>query len=266
MSADQAERPSYTIRAVARVCEILTLLGASRGGATLGEIGRVTGLPRSSAFRYIATLEQYGFVERDTSRGVYRLGLAAASLHGTVLERLHDVARPHLERLRDALGETINLGRLDGNRVAYLDIVESRNSMRLAARPGDRDPIHSTALGKAIAAQLDVRQVKAILRSDGMPRLTDRTITTVDAYLDELRRVREIGYAVDDLENEPHGRCVAAAIPATAVPGGMRVAISQSAPAAHLAPEDVPAVGAALVRTAAELAAELNGLGAFAAR
>jgi IclR family acetate operon transcriptional repressor len=245
--------PSYSIRAVARVCEILTLLGQSREGATLAEVGSATGLPKSSAFRYLATLEEHRYVERDAARGVYRLGLAVVPLHGLELGRLVDAARPHLERLRDELGETINLGRLDGSRIAYLAIVESRNSMRLAARPGDRDPLHSTALGKAIAEQLDERRVRAILKSEGMPRLTDRTITDVDAFFAELERVRSAGYAVDDLENEPHGRCVAVAIP-----GGLNVAISQSAPAPRLPVEDVPAVGKALMRTATALAAELD--------
>jgi IclR family acetate operon transcriptional repressor len=245
--------PSYSIRAVARVCEILTLLGESARGVTLADVGSATGLPKSSAFRYLATLEEHRFVERDAERGVYRLGLAVVPLRGQEIERLVAAARPHLERLRDQLGETINLGRLDGNRIAYLAIEESRNSMRLAARPGDRDPLHSTALGKAIAAQLGERQVRALLKANGMARRTDRTITRVDDYLAELERVREVGYAVDDLENEPHGRCVAAAIP-----GGLNVAISQSAPSQRLALEDVPAVGEALVRTAAALAAELK--------
>jgi len=250
---DSPRSPSYSIRAVGRVCEILTLLGQSREGATLAEVGSATGLPKSSAFRYLATLEEHHYVERDVARGVYRLGLAVVPLHGLEVERLVDAALPHLERLRDELGETINLGRLDGSRIAYLAIVESLNSMRLAARPGDRDPLHSTALGKAIAAQLDERRVRTILESEGMPRLTDRTITHVDAFVAELERVRAAGYAVDDLENEPHGRCVAVAIP-----GGLNVAISQSAPAPRLAVEDVPVVGEALMRTAAALAAELD--------
>jgi IclR family acetate operon transcriptional repressor len=163
-------------------------------------------------------------------------------------------AHPHLERLQQEFGETANLGLLDGSRVVYLDIVESKHAMRLAARPGDHDPLHATALGKAIAAQLPVERVRAILKGEGMPRLTDRTITTQRDYLAALEGVRADGYAVDDGENEVGARCVAVAVPA----GHLPLALSVSGPGARLEAQQVPAIAQRLREAAAQLAVELS--------
>jgi IclR family transcriptional regulator, acetate operon repressor len=102
--------------------------------------------------------------------------------------------------------------------------------VRLAARRGDRDPIHSTALGKAIASRISTDAVLAILAAEGMSRSTSKTITEKARYLDELEKVRTQGFALDLGENEEDGRCVAVPFPNSRV----LAAISLSAPAARL--------------------------------
>ena len=122
-------------------------------------------LPKSSIFRYLATLEARGYVERDGERGRFRVGRRLVTLHSRRLELLARAARPRLDALRDRFQETVNLGVLDGDRVSYLQIVESPQAMRFAAREGDRDPIHSTSLGKAIASQLSREHVRGSWRA-----------------------------------------------------------------------------------------------------
>lgn len=249
-SADSA----YSIRAVQRVCDLLDLLQQEPDGTSLVRAAEVTKLPKSSAFRYLATLEQRRYVERDPATGEFRLGLALLPMQARQLDVLTRRARPYLEQLTAEFRETSNLGLLDGTRVIYLDIVESPHTMRLAARPGDRDLLHATALGKAIAAQLPADRVRSILKDQGMPRLTEHTITTQRDYLAALEEVRQMGYALDDGENEIGARCVAAAL----ANGSLPLAISVSGPAARFKPELVPDVGARLVETTAQLAAELS--------
>ena len=244
---------AYSIRAVQRVCDLLDLLQQEPEGVSLTRAAEVTKLPKSSAFRYLATLEERRYVERDPQTGAFRLGLALLPMQPRQLDVLTRAARPHLERLQVEFSETANLGLLDGNRVIYLDIVESPHAMRLAQRPGDRDALHATALGKAIAAHLPVEHVRAILKADGMPRHTDRTITTQREYLEALEAVRSAGYALDDGENEIGTRCVAVVVPNTALP----LAISVSAPAVRLNHERVDVVAGRLREAAAQLASEL---------
>jgi IclR family transcriptional regulator, acetate operon repressor len=237
-----ADGGSYSIRAVQRVCDVLDLIQARHQGFSLSEVADVTGMPKSSAFRYLSTLEERRYVTRDVLTGAYHIGPAFLPLQAQQLAVMADRARPHLERLRDRFGETVNLGMLDGNRVAYVEIVESQRSMRLSARRGDRDPLHCTALGKAIASSLPWERVVAILEADGMPRKTDATITDPGLYQQELERTREQGYAIDNGENEPDGRCVAVPFPDAPLPAS----VSLSAPAARFPLRDVPKVVAAL--------------------
>jgi IclR family transcriptional regulator, acetate operon repressor len=245
---------SYSIRAVHRVCDILDLLQRSPDGAALPDLAVVISLPKSSAFRYLATLEQRRYVERDPVAGTYRAGSALLPLRAHEPELLARRVRPHMEQLRDKLEETVNLGMLEGERVIYLEIVESHRAMRLAARRGDRDPIHSSALGKAIAAWMPEERVRAILGSAGMSPLTSRTITDPRSYLAELERVRERGYAVDDGEQEIDGRCVAVPVAA----GNLPAALSVSAPASRFTTGQVEQVAEALMEIVDVIHGELR--------
>lgn len=244
----------YSIRAVQRVLDILDLLQEAQT-VSLGKVAEVTGLPKSSAFRYLSTLEARRYVERDRYSGEYRIGLAFLPFQSSHLKTVTDRARPHMEALRDRFEETISLGLLDGRRVIYLETVESRRSMRFVPGPGERHYIHSTALGKAIAAQLDEEEVLQILSAERMPRQTPQTIVGADAFLDHLQQVRDRGYALNDAENEPDSRCIA--VPLLA--GGLPLAISVSAPAARFPRESIETTAGVLRKTAEQLARELRG-------
>lgn len=244
---------TYSIRAVDRVCDILDLLQASPDATSLAGVADVTKLPKSSVYRYLSSLEARRYVQRNPLSGDYRLGVALLPLQTHRLEILRRQAIAHLEQLRDQFGETINLGLLDSGRIFYLEIVESQRGVRLAARPGDRAPIHSSALGKAIAAALPADQVRAILAAEGMPRMTPRTITDVGKYLAELEKVRRQGYALDDRENETDGRCVAVPLGSTVLPA----ALSLSAPTSRLRQPMIPVIARALWKAASQLTDEL---------
>lgn len=239
----------YSVRAVERVCLILNLLQESIDGITLNEVAQTTGLPKSSAFRYLWTLENHRYVERDEDGTLFRLGLGFVGMQSRHLEILRERARPSLEHLRDTFGETANLALLDGSHVIYLDIVESRRGVRLAASRGDREPLHCTALGKAIAAQLPADRARELLAETGLPKRTANTIGTVDAFLAELAKVRRVGYAVDDRENEADGRCVAVPLLGTHLPA----AISLSGPSSRFTLQDIKKAAKTLLGVAAEL-------------
>lgn len=236
----------YAVRSVTRVLDIIDQLRQTPEGATLGELAAGTRMPRSSVFRYLATLESRGYVERENGTGNFRLGPAFLSSDVRHLRLLAQRARPILEELRDRFEETINLGVLDGTRVVYLEIVESRRGMRFVARRGDREPIHSTALGKAIATLLDDDEIRSILGAEGMAARTNRTITDPDRFIATINQSRQAGYTIDDGENEVDGRCVA--VPVRGLP--FPAALSLSAPASRLSHEDTETVSRALSEAA----------------
>ena len=228
----------YPIRAVERVCAVLDLLQRSREGVSLSDVAAGTSLPKSSVFRYLSALEDKNYVQRDEQTALYRVGLAFQPHNTRQLEAFLSQASDPLRRLRDDTGETTNLGTLDGTMVIHSLVFESSQMMRLAARVGDRAPIHSTAMGKAMAAELPDERVLAMLNAVDMTSFTATTITTPEAYLSALEVVRQRGYAVDDLENQADGRCVAMALQGMPFPCG----ISVSAPARRLTRDNVPGI------------------------
>lgn len=242
----------YSIRSVERALDILDVLARLEAGTSLGDVAKAIGLPKSSVFRYLATLERRGLVTRR-SGDVFVLGAGRNYMRPREVARLCAAAFGRMQELCRRYDETINLGTLDGHRVVYLEVIESPKAIRFAARRGGSDPIHSSALGKIISSSLRDEEVRGILAVEGMPALTERTITGPEAFLRELASVRERGYAIDEGENEDGGRCVAVALP---YPLG--AAMSLSAPASRLPPESLPEVAAALQRTANDIAQEVR--------
>jgi len=218
---------AYPIRAVDRVCDLLDTLRAAAGPLTLTEVAEAIGLPKSSTLRYLASLEARRYVLR--SGDTYQLGSAFQPVHDEYLERVREAALPHLLRLRDHFGETVNLGALAGDEVVHVEVVESTQSVRLAASRGDRAPLHSTAIGKVLAGTLDPSRLDSLLKRP-LQRVTGNTVVDPTALRAELARVVEQGYGFDDCENQPDGRCVAIPLPGLAVP----MALSVSAPSSRL--------------------------------
>jgi IclR family acetate operon transcriptional repressor len=213
LASDDSQSVAGT-RAIRRTCLVLKEVGAAANtGASLPQLVAATGMPKSSVHRYLEVLVQEGFLERDAHSGTYRLGARIVTLAINEAPLLVLRARPYLERLGGRFDETVNLGILSGDNIVYLDIVESPRTVRLAARIGDRDLVHATALGKAIAAHLPEAEVRALLQRTGLPRRTANTITRAADFVKHLELVRRHGFALDDQENDIEGRCVAVAIP-----------------------------------------------------
>jgi IclR family acetate operon transcriptional repressor len=239
----------YPIRAVERVCDILDILHQDSEGVALAAVAKRAHLPKSSAYRYLLALEGRRYIERDAATGLFRLGVAFRPQRSRQLDLFIERARPGLEKLRDELNETVNIGVLDGGQVVHVAVVECAQMMRLAARVGERSPLHATALGKVIAAELPVDRVRAILSAEGMEALTSHTITSADAYLAEVEKVKAAGFGLDDSEAQDDGRCVAVPLHGLQVPAGLSV----SAPVNRLPRDHVPQVVEQLRQGAIEL-------------
>jgi DNA-binding IclR family transcriptional regulator len=133
-----------------------------------------------------------------------------------------------MQRLVESCRETINLGVLDAAEVVVISMVESPQSIRMTSKVGNRRYLHSTALGKVLLSGLPEKEVQRLIRIQGLPRLTPRTLVSQQSLAQELERIRKQGYALDNEENELDGRCIGAGI---ADKGGRIVAaLSISAP------------------------------------
>ncbi|CAM3042460.1 IclR family transcriptional regulator [Saccharomonospora xinjiangensis] len=240
-SGARGEERDYTVRAVERVCSILNLLQESVEGTSLIEVAQETELPKSSAFRYLWTLEAHRYVERDAASGLYRLGLGFVGMQSRHLEVLRERARPWLEKLRDEFGETVNLAILDGDHVVYLDVVESRKQVRFAAARGSREALLATALGRAIVSRFTDERVHDVAHHAGEP------VVETEVLLAELAETRRRGYVIGDHEDS---RYVCAPLPGTRLP----VALGIAGPAARFSPADAEKAAARLLEVTREIA------------
>jgi DNA-binding IclR family transcriptional regulator len=238
------------------------LLEALAGGSELGvtELASRTGLVPSTAHRLLATLSKRGYVTHSSDSGRYVLGYKVVEVANGLensLSRLRRVARPHLESVQRATGETTNLVVLDGDRVVYVDQVEGSRSVRMFTIVGAAALAHTTASGKAILAQT-ARELVAALYGEQktLERLTPRTLTTLEALQEDLDRSARRGYAIDNEEHEEGVSCVA--VPIFDHTEKPHAAISVSGPTARIVHADTGELGSLLREHAGEISAELG--------
>ncbi|SEB54571.1 transcriptional regulator, IclR family [Paramicrobacterium humi] len=199
-------------RAIAVLDALARIVERCGRGGSLQDLTEETGLARSTLHRLLAPLTEAGLVERSDDK-TYGIGPFAAYLGGLYLEQLdlREIVRPHLQKLNELTGETANLLLRTGTEVIYIDKIESRAVLRMHSRVGGRMPIYCTSAGKALLAHLPEDVLEEVVNA-GLPRRTPTTIVDAHELRRELDKIRECGYAVDDVENEPGIRCVGAAI------------------------------------------------------
>ncbi|MPZ89588.1 MAG: helix-turn-helix domain-containing protein, partial [Nitriliruptorales bacterium] len=212
--SEQPNRPPYPIESVGNALQVLLLL-RSRSQLRVAECAREVGVARSTAHRLLAMLDYYGFVRRDPDTRAYRAGPALLALGLSAVHSL-DIrrqARPHMERLAESVGETVNLMVLEGGHVRFVDGVESPRALRVGSRIGLLRPAHCTSAGKAMLATLPPDEVRELYPDERLTTLTERSIATRSALEAELATVRERGYALNVQESNHELIAVGVAIP-----------------------------------------------------
>jgi DNA-binding IclR family transcriptional regulator len=262
----------YKVQVIDRALAILEVLAAEGPALTLAELAGRIKLPKSTVLRLLSVLQQHRFVDRESRSGDYRLGLKLVELGASAASQLNFVerARPHLNRLMAATGETVFLSVLDGTEVLAVDRVESPRTVRVPLNAGGRTPAYCTANGKALIAFLSDAELESRLRKARLKSYTRNTITTLTALKAELRRVRTAGYAIDHEEMEEGLKCVAA--PVRNLGGTVVASVGILGPAFRLPDNKLATIAASVVRTADEVSEELGfqgnrpriGKGAFA--
>lgn len=220
---------------LARGLDILELFAGDSPELTQTEISERLGLPVPTVHRLVKLLTERGWLVRDSRSRRLRVGLGAARLLPAV--RLPDLARDPLRAMADRTGETVNLATLDtrsgtgGSEVLYLVSETGSNLLTLRSHVGLRLPVHATALGKCLLAQLDDRDARRVAGSEPYPALTPRTITSWDKLRAQLESVRRDGVAHSREEYEVGLHSIA--VPLTWVDGDGPVAVNVSLPSSR---------------------------------
>jgi len=204
----------YKIEALARGLEILSFFTAKNPSLNLTEIVTATQLTKSTAFRMVSTLELLGYLERDPVTRYYRPGLKVLHLGFGALNSLEisQIAQPYLKSLSNETGETTNMTIRDGADIIYVARNPSRHIISVNTQRGSRLPAYCTSMGKALLSDLSWQELFDLLGEGPYPKQGPNTITSFDALVSELERVRRQGFAINDEELAVGLRSVAAPI------------------------------------------------------
>jgi IclR family transcriptional regulator, pca regulon regulatory protein len=252
------EAHGFTIRSLVRGLRVLQAFDGATNQLSLTEIATLVDLPLPTASRIARTLEEEGFLERD-EQGAFRLGPVLLRLAAVVREGtdLLPVARGPLQKLADNTNETTNLSVLDGTRILYLLRIRNADLVTADIRVGSTLPASCTSMGKLLLALLpDERLSVRLPELDFTAGRGPRAIRNQHRFRDEIRQIRQQGWALQDEELELGLRSVAAPIRA----GAKAVAaINLAVPAGRWATDELirhflPEV----IATAQEISAELS--------
>ncbi|WP_375550895.1 IclR family transcriptional regulator [Rhodophyticola porphyridii] len=176
-----------------------------------GELLSQSPYPKATLYRFLQTLTNQGMLAYEPERQTYTLGIRLVRLAHAAWQTssLAPIARPHIDLLSEAVGETVHLAQLDAAQVLYVDKRNAREPLPMYSQAGKIGPAYCTGVGKAMIAFLPEDDLSPILAQQSFHRFTPNTLASEAALRTELARIRSRGYAFDREEHEPGIICVA---------------------------------------------------------
>jgi IclR family KDG regulon transcriptional repressor len=249
------------VRAVTKITGLFESL-AQKKELGVTELARLLGMHKSTVFRFLNSLKKLGYVSQNSSNEKYSLTLRLFELGSLVLGRMEiwQQAQPILEQLAEQTHETIHLAILDDGKIVYLGKIESNQTLRvsMASRIGQSAPAHCTGVGKLLLSYMPPEKLEQFLSQEKMQRYTEHTINDKSQLINELERIRQNGYAIDDEEYEVGIRCVAA--PVRNKQGAVVAALSISIPTVRLPNSELPRYREYVTNAAEEISKRLGAL------
>jgi len=220
---------SNVIQSIVRALDILEFCSKHKG-AGVSDIARGLDLNKSTAFGIIKTLEYKGYLFKNDQTDNYHISLKIHSLANTAIESISivDIVRPYLDELAAEYEETVHLVESMEMEVIYIDKRETNKPIRINTQIGNRLPMYCTGVGKAILSTMAEEEIDRYCESISFEPFTKNTINNAEKLKKELKKIRKIGYSLDDEEYQEDLFCVA--VPIVNNSGNATNAISISIP------------------------------------
>ncbi|MFP7171645.1 IclR family transcriptional regulator [Terribacillus sp. 7520-G] len=202
------------VQSLERALTILNTLSDHPDGLPIAKLTKLVDLSKSTTHRLLATLVDMNYVAKDPESDNYKVGLQTLYVARSVLNNnnIVNIAKPYLKQLCADVNETVHLCIEDKGEIVYIDKLESNQTIRMYSRIGNRAPMYCTAVGKILLSGMPESRLAEIADSIAFIPRTPRTIASKEELYTEVDRVRQQGYALDDIENEEGIRCIAAPI------------------------------------------------------
>jgi DNA-binding IclR family transcriptional regulator len=245
-----------SVKSAERVLRIFELLAENPDGLTIKEVSEALSIPQSSTSGLVDTLFQEGYLIGDYLKK-YKLGPRLIQLGRAAVDTLDisDQGTPYLKKLMEDVQETVFMAVLSDNKLVYVAKIDNNRSIRTTAQPGQKKPLYCTGLGKAFLSFLPERVSKDILEDLDLVRITPNTITDMDTLKKQLSQYKEMGYSIDDEENEEGLFCLAA--PVFGADDTVQAAISVAGPKERMVKRKEYIVGK-LLKTSEEIARSIG--------
>jgi len=197
------------IKSTIKVFELLEVL-ADNGKLSIAKLSQLTGFSKSTTQRIVNTLTQMKYIQQDKLTLEYFPSIKLYELGNKVINNItiKNIAKPHMLKLYNELNETVNLGILYNDCVIYLDKLVSKSPLKAELNLGVEVPIYCSALGKALAAFSD----EFFSFEGNYVKYTENTISSDRELHEELARIREQGYSIDNEEYVKGLICIAVPI------------------------------------------------------
>jgi DNA-binding IclR family transcriptional regulator len=203
-----------THQSLGRGLRILEAVAATNGGAGLADIARRTDLARSTTHYLMQALVAAGYLRQESNGRTYQLGVKAFRLAGRALStaQITAIAMPMLNELSRLTNESVAIGLCRNNAVVLVATRDTDGPVRVVQPVGAERPIHCTGLGKVLMAWMPDAERTHVISKLRFEKLTPKSIVQIPQFERELRRVRSVGYAIDDEEFILGARCLAAPV------------------------------------------------------
>jgi IclR family transcriptional regulator, KDG regulon repressor len=203
---------TYSAPSVKKAFRILYAISDAASGLGISDLSKKLKIGKSTVHGITTALEELGALVRDPLHKRYTVGYSLLEICRTAYAKidLKDLARKPMEKLMGKVGETVFLGVLNGDHVTIVDVVESRNEMKITSPPGTRLPLLAGATGRVLLSLIEKEKAKEMVQKKGLARYTSKTVIDQRQFLREIEKVKAQGYAVDDEEYIPGVRAVAA--------------------------------------------------------
>lgn len=194
------EKPN-SVKSVMKAFLIMEELDKS-GEMSIRDLSEMTGMDKATVHRLINTIKDAGYVDQDPDSKKYSNSLKIYAMGNRVMDKMgiKHVCRNYIEELAAKTGETVNLGMRVGNKIFYIDKLESSSTIKVGQSIGTNVPCYCSGLGKVILAFTEKDEVADILDGVSFEKYTDHSIIEREMLMRELAEIKEKGYAVDDEE------------------------------------------------------------------
>lgn len=201
MSVPNTTDTKNHVKSVLKAFSILEELD-SAGELSIGELSSRLSMDKATVHRLVSTLKYAGYVSQNKDNKKYSNSFKLLAMGNRVMEKtgIKRIARPYLDELSRLTGETVNLGIKAGDRIIYIDKIESKSTIKVGLDIGTSLPMHCTGIGKAYLPFMPEDEIEELISNTVFEKFTKHSIEDKDTLRAVLKETRERGYSIDDEE------------------------------------------------------------------